>query len=106
MKSTLPALVVMLSLAFTTSAWDLDLYTPDGRHTHMYGRVNSGCVNIDFTPILNVNHAKYNPDTPHWPDVTDTFELFVEQNCNGLSYRNGEGDFELTPREIRSYQVY
>ena len=103
----LPALLLLTGLAATTWAWSLDLYTTDGRHSNMHGHTDSGCVNIDFSPALTVNRARYDPATANFPDVTDTFELYVNRNCQRLSYRNNKGEFTLTPpRQIRSYKVY
>lgn len=84
---------------------NLDLYGTDGRHVNFHGKKNSGCVDISFTPAINVKEAKFDPATSFLPDPT-TFELYVRKGCDGLSYRNNKGDFKLTPaRIIRSYQV-
>lgn len=72
----------------------------------MHGHADSGCKDISFTPALNVNRAKFDPKTSLHSDP-GTFELYVNKGCEGLSYRNGKGDFTLTPaRKIRSYKVY
>ncbi|KAK0739517.1 hypothetical protein B0T21DRAFT_382531 [Apiosordaria backusii] len=99
-------LLAPLSLAAVSSAWKLELFATDGRKVTASGRdPNSGCKNIAFTPVLNVNRAKFNKDTSFLPDPK-TFELFVNKNCQGLSYRNGDGNHRLTPaRKIRSYRV-
>ncbi|KAK4467203.1 hypothetical protein QBC42DRAFT_2686 [Cladorrhinum samala] len=100
------ALLSTLLLATVTSAWKLDLYASDGRKVATHGTVDSGCKNIEFTPVLNLNRANFNPDTALYPDP-GTFELYVNRGCSGLSYRNGRGDHRLTPaRNIRSYKVY
>ena len=88
------------------SAWNLDIYGTDGRHANFNGHLDSGCKDISFTPAINVNKAHFDPATPHWPDPS-TFDLYVNANCQGLSYRNNKGTFTLTPaRVIRSYKVY
>jgi len=94
-----------LALSSVVVAWNVDLYATDGRHVNFHGKKNSGCVDISFTPALNVKQAKFNPATSLLPDPT-TFELYVRKGCDGLSYRNNKGDFKLTPaRVIRSYKV-
>ena len=102
------ALVAGALAAFVpaASAWSLELWATDGRKATMHGTLDSGCKNIEFTPALDVKRAKFNPKTDHFPDP-GTFELYVNNNCHGLSYRNGGGDYRLTPpRKIRSYKVY
>ncbi|WEW55627.1 hypothetical protein PRK78_001058 [Emydomyces testavorans] len=102
MKFTAIALLSSLAL---TSAWNLDLYATDNRHVNFHGTRDSGCVNIEFSPALNVNRANFRPKTDWYPDPK-TFELYVNKNCDRLSYRNGKGDHKLTPRTVRSYKVY
>jgi hypothetical protein len=104
MKAT-TALIPLIALISSASAWTLDFWTTDGRHTSMHGRLDSGCVNIAFEPTLNINRAKFNPATDFLPDPS-TFELYNDRNCAGLSYRNGGGDFRMTGRKTRSYKVY
>jgi len=94
-----------LALSSVAVAWNLDIYGTDGRHVNFHGKKNSGCVDISFTPAINVKEAKFDPATSWLPDPT-TFELYVRKGCDGLSYRNNKGDFKLTPaRIIRSYKV-
>ncbi|KAK7414339.1 hypothetical protein QQX98_006781 [Neonectria punicea] len=95
-------LAVLLPFA---SAWTLDMWTSDGRSSAMHGTADVDCNDIAFTPALNVNRVKFNPDTA-WHFDPATFELYVNAGCQGLSYRNGEGDYAITPRVIRSYKVY
>jgi len=36
-----------------------------------------------------------------------TFELYPQANCGGkVSYRNKEGNYDITPRTVKSYKVY
>ncbi|KAL2162962.1 hypothetical protein VTH06DRAFT_6798 [Thermothelomyces fergusii] len=95
MKATL----FIAALAPLASAWKLQLWTTDGRHATMHGTVNSGCKNIAFTPVLNVNKLKFEEST-----FADTVELYVNKNCDGLSYRNNGGTYNISPRKIRSYK--
>ncbi|KAH6889720.1 hypothetical protein B0T10DRAFT_39396 [Thelonectria olida] len=87
------------------SAWTLDLTTTDGRSSAMHGTLDTDCINIAFVPALDVNRATFNPATDWFPDP-DTFELYVDAGCQGLSCRNGGGDWHITPRVVRSYKVY
>ncbi|KAH6641159.1 hypothetical protein F5144DRAFT_562729 [Chaetomium tenue] len=87
------------------SAWKLELWATGGRHVTMSGTKDSGCKDISFTPVLNVNKAKLNPATSLYPDPK-TFELYVNKGCRGLSYRNGKGTHKMSARKIRSYKVY
>ncbi|KAH8685222.1 hypothetical protein BGZ61DRAFT_479981 [Ilyonectria robusta] len=100
MKFTL--LTTILPLA---SAWTLDVWTTDDRSSAMHGTVDVDCNDIEFTPPLDINRVKFNPDTDWYPDP-DTFEFYVSPGCQGLSYRNGEGDYTITPRVVQSYKVY
>jgi len=95
--------LALLSVTAVASAWKLDLYAGN-RHVNFHGTRDSGCKNIAFTPPLNVNRAKFDPKTDWFPDP-DTFALYVNTDCRGLSYRNSGGDYELAPRVIRSYKV-
>ncbi len=95
----------VLAITPIVSAWNLQLWTSDGRKATMHGTADSGCKNIAFTPVLNVNRAKFDPKTD-WHTDPKTFELYVNKNCDGLSYREGSGDHKLTARKIRSYKVY
>jgi len=98
---------ILSALALTTAAaaWNLDLYGTDGRHVNFHGKKNTGCIDISFTPALNVKRANFNPATSFLPDP-DTFELYVRKGCDGLSYRNNGGDHTLNPaRIIRSYKI-
>ncbi|KAJ4301967.1 hypothetical protein N0V88_002097 [Collariella sp. IMI 366227] len=99
------ASLVLIALTPIVSAWKLELWASDGRKANMHGTRDSGCNNIAFTPVLNVNRAKFSPATDNWPDP-GTFELYVNKNCDGLSYRNDGGDYKITARKIRSYKVY
>ncbi|KAK4234110.1 hypothetical protein C8A03DRAFT_47479 [Achaetomium macrosporum] len=101
MKATL----FLIALTPLVSAWKLELWSKDGRKATMHGTNDSGCKNIDFTPVLNVNRAKFSPKTD-WHTDPSTFELYVNKNCDGLSYRNDGGDYKMTARKIRSYKVY
>lgn len=102
MKPTL----LLLALTPLASAWQLELWSTDGRKSSMHGRLDSGCTNIAFTPPLDVNRARLRPQTDWLPDPS-TFELYVGRDCKGLSYRNGGGDHRLRPaRVVRSYKVY
>ncbi|KAH6850530.1 hypothetical protein B0I37DRAFT_116229 [Chaetomium sp. MPI-CAGE-AT-0009] len=87
------------------SAWKLELWAKDGRKVSMNGHLDSGCKDISFTPVLNVNKAKFSPKTDIIADPK-TFELYVNKDCKGLSYRNGKGTHKMTARKIRSYKVY
>lgn len=87
------------------SAWKLDLWATGGRKVSMHGTLDSGCKDISFTPVLNVNKAKLDPSTPIIADPK-TFELYVNKGCRGLSYRNGKGTHKMSARKIRSYKVY
>ncbi|KAH7152793.1 hypothetical protein EDB81DRAFT_757824 [Dactylonectria macrodidyma] len=98
-------LILLATLLPLASSWTLDVWTTDGRSSNMHGTADADCNNIDFTPALDVNRVHFNPDTDWFPDP-DTFELYVEPGCVGLSYRNGEGDYAIVPRVIRSYKVY
>ena len=90
----------------TASAWTLDFYATDGRQARSSGTRDSGCINLSWTPALNVQRINFNPATPLYPDP-GTVELYVNRGCGGLSYRNGGGNHVLTPpRVIRSYKVY
>ncbi|KAK3995545.1 hypothetical protein QBC44DRAFT_378361 [Cladorrhinum sp. PSN332] len=101
-----PSTLLSLLVAGTTTAWKLDIHASDGRKVSTHGTRDSGCKNIEFTPVLNVNRANFKPATDLYPDPK-TFELYVNKGCSGLSYRNGKGDWRLTPaRKIRSYKVY
>jgi hypothetical protein len=44
------AIAAALLYAAATSAWKLDLWTTDGRHTSMHGRLDA-CNNIAFVPV-------------------------------------------------------
>lgn len=102
MKFFSVATSVVLFAASVASAWDLTLYMDDGRHVEAYGTLNSGCVDWDFDMSSPVNRAVF-----HGSAFADTFELYEGKGCNKLVYRNGEGDFSLTPSRIaRSYSVY
>jgi hypothetical protein len=92
-----------LALATLGSAWQLDLWTNNGRHTTMHGKLPA-CNNISFEPALKVRQAKYNPATPILADPR-TFELYARPNCQGLSYRNKRGNWKMTPRVVRSYRI-
>lgn len=93
---------VFVFVTITASAWDLTVYTDDGRHVESDGTVNSDCVNYDVDMNSPVNRAVFQGST-----FADTFELYENKNCQApVSYRNGEGDFTLTPRKIQSYNVY
>ena len=111
-----------LLYAAAASAWKLDLWTTDNRHTSMHGRLDA-CNNIEFVPVrllssstvrftsdklaspqtLNVNRAKFVDETL---DTVSTFELYRDQNCQGLLYRNDGGDYRMTARLVRSYKVH
>ncbi|KAL2117987.1 hypothetical protein VTJ04DRAFT_7647 [Mycothermus thermophilus] len=103
MKPTI--FVTLLAAATSASAWRLELTSSDGRKISMHGTKGSGCKNIEFTPYPKVKKAYFNPKTSWWPDP-DRFELFVNRNCDGLSYRNNGGNWNLNPpRTIKSYRV-
>jgi hypothetical protein len=97
MKTSFAA-VLFSSLA---SAWQLDLWGTDSRHATMHGTLDSGCVNIEFSPAINVNRVKFAEST-----FAGTFDLYANTNCNQLSYRENGGDFSINPRVIRSYKAY
>ncbi len=105
MKAATIFVLAASTLAPLASAWKLELWTSDGRKASMHGTKDSGCKNIAFTPVLNVNKAKFSPKTDWYPDPS-TFELYVNKNCDGLSYRNDGGTYSLKARKIRSYKVY
>lgn len=44
------AIAAALLYAAATSGWKLDLWTTDGRHTSMHGRLDA-CNNIEFVPV-------------------------------------------------------
>jgi len=96
---------VLAALTPLAAAWKVELWTTDGRKATMHGTRDSGCKNIAFTPVLNVNRAKFSPKTDWYADP-GTFELYVNKNCDGLSYRNDGGDYKISARKIRSYKVY
>ncbi|KAK1832050.1 hypothetical protein QBC39DRAFT_381930 [Podospora conica] len=96
------AIAAALLYAAATSAWKLDLWTTDGRHTSMHGRLDA-CNNIEFVPTLNVNRAKFVDETL---DTVSTFELYRDVNCQGLLYRNDGGDYRMTARLVKSYKVH
>ncbi|KAK4244538.1 hypothetical protein P885DRAFT_41429 [Corynascus similis CBS 632.67] len=99
------ASLFVAALVPLASAWKLDLWSKDGRHVTMHGTKDSGCKNIAFTPVLNVKKLKFNRATDWYPDPS-TVELYANRNCDGLSYRNGGGTYNISPRKIRSYKVY
>ncbi|KAL2152235.1 hypothetical protein VTH82DRAFT_5419 [Thermothelomyces myriococcoides] len=96
-------LASLASIAPLASAWQLELFTTDNRHATMHGTGDSGCINLSFSPALNVNRARFEGTAL---GIDDTFELYTNRGCSGLSYRNGEGNHQMTPRTIRSYKVY
>ncbi|KAK0750818.1 hypothetical protein B0T18DRAFT_401114 [Schizothecium vesticola] len=96
------AIATALLYAAAASAWKLDLWTTDGRHTSMHGRLDA-CNNIAFVPTLNVNRAKFVDETL---DTVSTFELYRDKGCQGLLYRNDGGDYRMTARLVRSYKVH
>ncbi|KAL2152234.1 hypothetical protein VTH82DRAFT_5418 [Thermothelomyces myriococcoides] len=96
-------LASLASVAPLASAWQLELFTTDGRHATMHGFGDSGCINLSFSPALRVQRAKFEGSSL---GIDDTFELYVNRGCSGLSYRNGEGNHQMTPRTIRSYKVH
>lgn len=52
------AIAAALLYAAATSAWKLDLWTTDGRHTSMHGRLDA-CNNIEFVPVrLRPQHSQ------------------------------------------------
>jgi hypothetical protein len=88
------------------SAWTLDLTASDGRTSRSSGHFATDREDLSWTPALTVNGANFNPETAVLIDPS-TFELYVDKGCQGLSYRNGPGNYVLTPaRAIRSYKVY
>ncbi|KXX74044.1 hypothetical protein MMYC01_209821 [Madurella mycetomatis] len=98
------ASVLFLVIAPLASAWKLELWGSDGRKVTMNGSRDTDCKNIDFSPVLNVNRAKFSPKTDWRPDP-DTFELYANKNCDKLSYRNDGGNYKMKARKIRSYKV-
>jgi hypothetical protein len=98
---------VLIAITPLVSAWNLNLWASDGRKTHMHGRGGNskGCQNIDFSPVLNVNKAQFTPATD-WVEDPKVFELYVNKNCDKLSYRNDGGTYKMKARKIRSYKVY
>ncbi|KAK3297253.1 uncharacterized protein B0H64DRAFT_391701 [Chaetomium fimeti] len=102
--TTMKASLFLFALPLA-SAWKLELWAKGGRKTTMSGRLDSGCNDISFTPVLNVNKARFSPKTDLLPDPK-TFDLYVNKGCKGLSYRNGKGTHKLPARKIRSYKVY
>lgn len=98
------ASVLFFVIAPLASAWKLELWSSDGRKATMYGKKDSGCKNIEFDSVLNVNRAKFSPKTDWLPDP-DTFELYANRNCDKLSYRNDGGNYKMKARKIRSYKV-
>ena len=120
-------------LSTTASAWTLDLTGADGRHVNTHGTFSAECNELDFTPAINVERAVFHssffvsftpnsnpghycacrPNQGHKNVYANrhvlpfkTFELYEDEGCSGLGYRNDEGDWELTPaRVIRSYAV-
>ncbi|KAK4035236.1 hypothetical protein C8A01DRAFT_38328 [Parachaetomium inaequale] len=103
MKATL----FLIAITPLVSAWNLDLWASDGRKAHMHARGgdSNGCQNIEFSPVINVNKAKFSPATD-WVKDPGTFELYVNKNCDKLSYRNDGGTYNMKARKIRSYKVY
>jgi hypothetical protein len=99
------ASLFLVALTPLVSAWKLELWTSDGRKATMHGTADSGCKNIAFTPVLDVNRANFSPKTD-WHTDPKTFELYVNKNCDGLSYREGGGNHNMKARKIRSYKVY
>ncbi|EON68307.1 hypothetical protein W97_07565 [Coniosporium apollinis CBS 100218] len=105
MKLTLSAFAVSL-LASTTSAWRLELYDTTRGLATSSGITNSGCINLSWSPVLNVFRVVFNGATNNWPDQT-TFELYTERNCKFLTQRGYNGDYPMNPaRPVRSYKVY
>ncbi|KAK4151822.1 hypothetical protein C8A00DRAFT_45012 [Chaetomidium leptoderma] len=99
------ASVFVVALIPLVSAWSLELKTTDKRTVNTHGTSDSGCKNLSFSPVLNVNHAKFSPKTD-WHTDPGTFELYANKNCDKLSYRNDGGSYSMTARKIRSYKVY
>ncbi|AEO56617.1 hypothetical protein MYCTH_2301722 [Thermothelomyces thermophilus ATCC 42464] len=95
------ASVLVTALLPLASAWKLQLWTTDKRHVTAHGTTNSGCKNLAFSPVLNVNKLKFEESA-----FADTVELYVNKNCDGLSYRNDGGTYNIKARKIRSYKVY
>lgn len=92
---------VVLLAAIVASAWDLTLIVDDGRYVEAYGTSDSGCVNWDFGKVSRIHRVVFRGSAHE-----DTFELYKATDCFNLVYRNGEGNFSLTPTIARSYSVH
>jgi len=93
--------MVPILLAAGVNAWDLTVIGVNDRQVRTHGTTNSGCVNYDFSMSSPIKRVVF-----HESFFADTFELYEEKDCKTLSYREGKGDFTITPRTIRSYKVY